>query len=54
MRNMGKTLLVVSEKVHNGFFQAVQMSVHKACFYVHPGMSARQTQKVKVGTSKRQ
>lgn len=33
-------LLVVNEEIHHGFFQAVEMSIHKACFDMHPGMSA--------------
>lgn len=32
--------LVVNEEIHHGFFQTVEMSVHKACLDVHPGMSA--------------
>lgn len=43
LRNKWKNSLVVSKKVHHCFFQAVEMSVHKACFDVHPGMSAGQT-----------
>lgn len=32
--------LVVDEEIDHCFFQAVEMSIHKACFDVHPGMSA--------------
>lgn len=35
-----KNSLIFSEKVHHCFFQTVEVSVHEACFDVHPGMSA--------------